>query len=975
MPVFAPTGDTNNTWTLVGAATAHECVDDPTALPDLDASYLKTTSNATVRLSFSGLVDPGIVSGTKMRVLAKNTSASPSLSSTLRATLTYDATGAPLHLFYILDQRLFPLTNGWLLYEFDVPPETFQFAPNWIVLLEGDVAAGSGDELRVTSVELFVPSNVATQFSRVALEVMAKSSTGPQLQLTRAALEILGKSPATPRAHVTRAGLEVMGRAVTALRVTREALEVMGKTPPPVLQLTRAGLEVMGKNPLFGTGINPSGLPTPLPNLFMANWSERVRLVTSWLVDVVEADTVAEERRILCDRPGRALTIRQTGLRQADAARLWANLKRLCHQRLVTPLYTDPARVTADSSGTTVFCDTATRRFFLGARVVVHAWGADGPTAPTYPIVQGILSDRLLLHSSTPLPQTYPAGSRVFPMLETEVDLEQSGTFVTDGTFDVQLTLHERGGRSALPTSSLDWPAWMPTWAGIPVLDVRVDWGSNVSATLVRAGERGASGRGTVVSVRGERPQVGYEVDVTATSRAQAWQVIQFNDAARGQGRTFWFVAPDTAWRALALTQTTADVAASGNLQDARDFVAYLAVRRTDQSVVVLPVTDVTDQGGGVWRFHFDDPGTPLALGTTRKLTTVLHARQESNEFTEEWETDQACHLHLSVREALREQDVELASVADSIPDVSSPAALPDLVYWLDANAGLKWKNVGPGSSEEPRRNVLAQVGDVVHTLEDVRADPVDPGSYPHTFLAHFQHLYWLGVDDGSLNAGMRTLAVGLGFGDQEHVVYGPGSSPGVFRPVEFVDPGLGFTYVFCGRLNSNPLALSQHADNLLRQSGVVEWLVDSTGADGPTQNVVKLYETLDVANTAHWIYLPGLHTGAHVVLMLVWKPGGGGYARVYQNGSLLGASASVPSTLPTNTARQVSLARLTSFDPSGGSHWSAGDLTADDLILHGATGCLDQVLTYKRALSTSELNQLGTYLRARYGVPFLPIP
>ena len=106
----------------------------------------------------------------------------------------------------------------------------------------------------------------------------------------------------------------------------------------------------------------------------LVNWAPTVRLREAFMTDIAVAQSQAESRRGLVDKPFRIMTIEFLGLNRRDATLIEALLLRIGHGRFPMPLYPDFVKLTDDAVVGEVFLevsDTANRRFQVGGRVLI----------------------------------------------------------------------------------------------------------------------------------------------------------------------------------------------------------------------------------------------------------------------------------------------------------------------------------------------------------------------------------------------------------------------------------------------------------------------------------------------------------------------------------------------------------------------------------------------------------------------------
>lgn len=421
------------------------------------------------------------------------------------------------------------------------------------------------------------------------------------------------------------------------LRCTRIILRALGSPADPIL---------------------PLALPTDLPPLLTNNWEPGVEIDTTFQVDVTESfDSVAEERRALMDRPYRSMRALITGLKQAEAYRILNLIARHGSGRNVVPLYSDHSKVTASSSGTTIYCETRWRRFSKGARVVIFDWDGYTPTNVEYRLVSKISADRLTL--TVALSSTHAAGARVMPTMDCETNLGMSQDLLSDGLSNLNLSSIEVIGYSALPSLTTGDPPDFDLYNDLPILDIIPNWRDSQRVGFDRDGEVVNVGKGRFVELYGSRPRAVYDLSFSFHSRREAWRLLRFLESRRGRVRSFWLPGAQTLWRIVAIDEAYVDVKPDGDIDDLQEFYTYVAIVRKSGQVEVRTIDSVTDNTTS-WRLGFDIDIQTVTLADVRRVTSGHLMRLNRDSHTEKWITDEIVDVTVQAIDLLQEQDVEI---------------------------------------------------------------------------------------------------------------------------------------------------------------------------------------------------------------------------------------------------------------------------------------------------------------------------
>lgn len=701
---------------------------------------------------------------------------------------------------------------------------------------------------------------------------------------------------------------------------TRQVYEVLGAHPARV-QFTRLALEVLYD--AMGVMVSPHSLPSVLANIFSHNWDSQARLESAYSTDISKSsDSLAEERRGLLDRPYRTLFIRFLGFGSDEVNRLSMTAMRLAQQdNTPIPLVVDFSKVTATSSGTTIYCDTRCRRFFLGARVMIHSWDANRrPTNVEYGLVQALADDSITLQA--PLAGTFPVRSRVYPCLEAKLSLDNADlNLVSDQLLDIALTVKEVTGPAALPSTVTGFaaPPGFPTWNSRPVFDVPSDWSANIRTIIGRDGEKAQSGRSEIISPAGPRAQFSHEMKLTLLSRAKFWKVLQFFDSRMGRLRSFYMVDPAAKFKANTVLTTGVRIKPSGNIEDLQSFMSHVAVVLRDGTIYVRNVTSVT-LDSGEWVIAFGSTIPAVDPATVRKVTQAYLVRLRDDVLKEEWTTDEICSISFWGIEVLDDSDQELANIAYS-PNGPAPGQVPDLYLWVSPqrNAFEDLPRTIPAVAGEPDTN-----GSAIAIWDDARQSPstvnlIETGTSPVLYL----------YGGAQKNGGRQTLRW---------------SAAGKFqlRPLgnTFYDnaAGKGLT-VF---ISLRPRDAVGTWNFFMKKTGVVEW--------SPT--VCKLFEVLGVDVANNDISTANLLTdrlSKNMVLLLRWDPNVS--AKVYRDGILMGTAVTPVVDLPSDPSAELDLMDM------------ASQMDGNDILI------------YKRALTSAELNKVGRFLAGMYDTDWTTIP
>jgi len=451
--------------------------------------------------------------------------------------------------------------------------------------------------------------------------------------------------PLNPEIDIVAA---VVATAGDELWVTKQTLRLVGRRTPTVVPV-----EIDGD--------------TVLLSLVPHNWIAQVTVESSFLTDVTRSETMREERVSLREKPLRLATFQHTGMSRADSARIMMNMARIANGGAPVPLHCDATRLTqtAGLGAQTLTGDFRWRRFFPGARLVIHTWDASGrPTDVEIHAIEKISADRQVVTLVTTLAAAKASGARVIPLLDCDVTAESSAQVVSDANVDLTITFAEKPGASSLPATIMDVAPWLQHQDGLPILDVSGDWSAGHQLRVMASGERARDGRASVFAATGDAPRFAHTINLNALTRERAWDVIQFFESRRGRARPFWLVAPLSPWTLENVNGTTIKIARVGNIEDVQDFVKHIGFVLRDGTVVIRTVTTAYDNGT---HFLIGLQGALPASVTTsavRRLSPAWRVRMERDAFTERWTTDGICTMRFDAID-VDDEDARVTQLED----------------------------------------------------------------------------------------------------------------------------------------------------------------------------------------------------------------------------------------------------------------------------------------------------------------------
>lgn len=414
--------------------------------------------------------------------------------------------------------------------------------------------------------------------------------------------------------------------------------------------------------------VTPLDMPADadLPPVIPADWTAQVVVTTTYTTDITKSGTtLTEERRALSLRPYRDIRVRLSGMTQEQTYKLWTWLLRRVRNRFPVPLYCDMAETTSSSSGTTINCPTANRRFFNGGRVLIYQpFGADvlqstGDFAE-YARIDSFTSSAITLKGPDSLSRTYPAGCIVIPVIDAEVSLGDAGgplQLVTDGIGAADVEASEVLGPSALPQEASGTPSGFATYNSYPILDVDPDWASEQAVLLSHDGTSEQMGRTNYVWQQGPVHRVGHQLTFTSMDRAEIASLRRFFDSRIGRCKAFYLVSPHNLFTVTLRGSNYIDVSSTYLDSAALLEKPLLSIVKTDGTILTYIPASVSASGSG-WRITFTGSIAAFDLADVSRVSLTHFVRFNSDSMEEAWTTDGTCVTSLSTVELVAEQTV-----------------------------------------------------------------------------------------------------------------------------------------------------------------------------------------------------------------------------------------------------------------------------------------------------------------------------
>jgi hypothetical protein len=396
------------------------------------------------------------------------------------------------------------------------------------------------------------------------------------------------------------------------------------------------------------------------------DWGQPIEITTSWRTSIFTADDGSETRRGLYDRPLRSIRYQARAWSITDVAELRVAIERTAEARRLVPLWPDAVPLTSAvvATDTALPVVTTDRRFTAGARVVLLSRSSLVSTAFELATVSAVAAAELTVAA---ISGDWPAGTLVVPLLEAEPAFAGGAGWLTDRHADAEVAAAEWNGPQALdPLADLDaWPAAWQTHESLPILDLRSTTGQ-AAAELSAEGDLLEVGRTTMPTRSSGRPRWAWDLEYTATTRAQWAALAGLFDAARGSLRSFWWVEPVSAYQATSVGISSVTVTRTAETLD-YDRRPFLAVIETDGTIHIREISSVS-RGATTDQLLLVDDLPSIAAADVWRVTVAHRCRFSSDVLRETWLTDQTCVMRPGL------VDVTAAG-SITINDLSAPAS------------------------------------------------------------------------------------------------------------------------------------------------------------------------------------------------------------------------------------------------------------------------------------------------------------
>lgn len=443
------------------------------------------------------------------------------------------------------------------------------------------------------------------------------------------------------------------------------------------LQFTQYSTDTVASDTL---PTDPSQLWFP-PVFFVHDWNSSFDLSESYQTSIRTAVNIEETRRGLVDKPFRVVNQDSQAWNDEELLLMQSMYNRNSSARSLQPLYCDmsfllneitpttapvdqteyPDGVPIPDDGTVLVMnysrmDIRYARFSRGMRVLIYNPVDQRSTRMitdfeinTIDRVWGVFDELkpdvfTTIWLGAAVSKTWPAGTRVIPLIETEVVFNTSAEVMNAEIGNFTINSSESVGESTLPsivrgnalTSDglnenigqelyATWPVSLGS-AQAPAAPVitpdTANYTVNPTRGFFRPGQFAHIGKGNIPQVYGSRILNEYDITATFIDRKSAWEFITMWQSRRGQLNRAYIISPWEDYTATALTGVSCTLNKNVDLIDFQ-VRAFIAFRLVNSEWLVRRVTGITDNGDTVTLIWTE----PLPNGTTVDIDDLLCVR------------------------------------------------------------------------------------------------------------------------------------------------------------------------------------------------------------------------------------------------------------------------------------------------------------------------------------------------------------
>lgn len=367
----------------------------------------------------------------------------------------------------------------------------------------------------------------------------------------------------------------------------------------------------------------------------LPDWQNGVSLSRRWETEIGETVTGAEDRGALRQVPRLELAYGIATLTQVQRARFEDRLRAaLKSGKAAVPFWGRASDLATDASGTSA--ELATTNWPWQTGDYIFFLEAADVENPVYAVRQITGKTGLTLTLNSALPQTFAAGSLVWPLLFGKPEAEDQSLVTTRQGF-TGFRLMELTGSTRSSAASA------PTYLSRPIFTTSINWTDGASQRLSYDLRELSIGFGAEVFAPLQSHVVhGFEFSVQLNTEAEILELENFFAALHGRLHGFWLPAPTEAVDIVSgISATQFDIAGQGFADTWDEHPAVHLWFTTVAGVsAAAKILSVADNGNGTERVTLESalPFTPDETTMVSRLHYVRLTDDEENaDFLAEW--------------------------------------------------------------------------------------------------------------------------------------------------------------------------------------------------------------------------------------------------------------------------------------------------------------------------------------------------
>jgi hypothetical protein len=406
-----------------------------------------------------------------------------------------------------------------------------------------------------------------------------------------------------------------------------------------------------------------------VPGFFLpADWSDGVRVSTSWDTAILANQDDGEARRARIGRPTRLVQASVLSYNRDNLSKLLGLIQRSGYSRFLSPLYPDQVRPDQPYSSVTFSVDVVEDldfyRFAAGQFVVFYNPG-DGEF-----LIERVASipnnHRLSFSPAVEMVGGIDQNTIILPMIQSRLLLSSKAEALTDRVARARIEGQELPGKWALPPAATPntVPSGFSTYNGLPVLEIGPNFNSDVEISYTRTGRYSPVGVTQVASVYGERMRQARKFSMLFKERADYWKILSLFDSRAGRTYSWWLPSFTDEYEITEFTANGCKVKSFGPIED-WDVRPYISITLLDGSVEIREIQTVTTNNVVDTLVFADGAFTETDLAEVARSGFAQNVRFETDEIQENWLTDLSVEVEIRTVEVIAEKTLVLPNLVE----------------------------------------------------------------------------------------------------------------------------------------------------------------------------------------------------------------------------------------------------------------------------------------------------------------------